>query len=58
MERLGHEKFGILVLDPHDEYYGRDGLGLKDHAKARKNLLYYSSDELKGTNKLVINLMP
>ena len=22
---------GMLVVDPHDEYYGRNGLGLKDH---------------------------
>ena len=22
---------GILVLDPHDEYYGRNRFGLKDH---------------------------
>jgi DNA helicase HerA-like ATPase len=24
---------GILVLDPHDEYYGRTGIGLKNHPK-------------------------
>jgi uncharacterized protein len=31
---------GILVLDPHDEYYGRNGLGLKDHPV--KNVVYYT----------------
>lgn len=49
-------KVGILVLDPHDEYYGRDGIGLKDHPKAARNLVYYSSDAVMGRNTLVINL--
>jgi uncharacterized protein len=49
-------KVGILVLDPHDEYYGRDGIGLKDHPKAGKNLVYYSSDAVLGRNTLVVNL--
>ena len=49
-------KVGILVLDPHDEYYGRDGLGLKDHPKAPRHLVYYSSDAVMGKNTLVVNL--
>jgi DNA helicase HerA-like ATPase len=49
-------KVGILVLDPHDEYFGRDGIGLKDHPKAAKNLVYYSSDAVTGRNTLVVNL--
>ncbi len=49
-------KVGILVLDPHDEYYGRDGTGLKDHPKAGRNLVYYSSDAVAGKNTLVVNL--
>ncbi len=49
-------KVGILVLDPHDEYYGRDGIGLKDHPKAGRNLIYYSSDAVTGKNTLVVNL--
>jgi len=53
---LGQGKFGILVLDPHDEYYGRTGKGLKDHPKARDNLRYYSTNPLVGTNTLVVNL--
>lgn len=32
---------GILVLDPHDEYYGRTYLGLKDHPK-KENVVYYT----------------
>lgn len=53
---LGQSNFGVLVLDPHDEYYGRHEKGLKDHPKARGNLLYYSSTPPAGTNTLVINL--
>lgn len=53
---LGQDRFGMLVLDPHDEYYGRTSIGLKDHPKARGNLRYYSTDPLVGTNTLVINL--
>ena len=53
---LGQMKFGILVLDAHDEYYGRTGKGLKDHVKAKGNLLYYSVNPVPGTNTLSINL--
>lgn len=49
-------KVGMLVLDPHDEYYGRDGTGLKDHPNAKKNLVYYSSLAPAGLNTLVVNL--
>jgi len=52
----GQAKFGILVLDPHDEYFGRKGKGLKDHPKARGNVLYYSVNPIPGTNTLAINL--
>ncbi|MGQ9782329.1 MAG: ATP-binding protein, partial [Nitrososphaeria archaeon] len=53
---LEQPKFGVLVLDPHDEYYGRHGKGLKEHPKANDNLIYYSSTPLPGTNTLVVNL--
>lgn len=53
---LGQDRFGILVLDPHDEYYGRTDLGLRDHPESRGNLHYYSTNPLAGTNSLVINL--
>lgn len=49
------EGFGILVLDPHDEYYGRNEKCLKDHPKSG-NLVYYSPDAPPGTNSLIINL--
>jgi len=42
-----------LILDPHDEYYGRNGLGLKDH---EKGVVYYSSNPPAGGRKLKINI--
>jgi hypothetical protein len=53
---IGQNKFGILVLDPHDEYYGRNGKGLKDHPRAKGNIVYYSVNPMPGANTLVINL--
>lgn len=53
---IGQDKFGILVLDPHDEYYGRKGKGLKDHPKSRGNISYFSINPLPGTTTLAINL--
>ena len=50
------ENVGILVIDAHDEYYGRHGYGLKDHQKASEKLVYYSPNALTGTNTLTINL--
>ena len=39
---IAHQEYaGMLVLDPHDEYYGRTGLGLKDHP-CRDNIKYYT----------------
>jgi uncharacterized protein len=52
-------KFGVLVLDPHDEYFGRDaraGEGLSSHPNAKSKLVYYSSHPTVGTNTLVVNL--
>ncbi len=45
----------LLVLDPHDEYFGRNKLGLKDHPS--KKLVYYSSKQVPtGQRTLKINL--
>ncbi len=46
---------GILVLDPHDEYYGRNKFGLKDHSKKDK-VVYYTPDAPAGAKTLKINL--
>lgn len=53
---LDRNRFGILVLDPHDEYFGRTELGLRDHPKVKNNLHYYSTNPPAGANTLVINL--
>jgi DNA helicase HerA-like ATPase len=53
---IGQGKFGVLVLDPHDEYYGRTGKGLKNHPSAREGLEYYSTTAPPGTSTLVVNL--
>ena len=54
---LATNKVGALVLDAHDEYYGRNGPGLKDHGMAGENLRYYTpSDPPVGTERLTINL--
>lgn len=48
--------FGILVLDPHDEYYGRNKTGLKDHPN-KENIVYYTAKHAPiGTNTLRISL--
>jgi len=47
---------GMLVLDPHDEYYGRNRTGMKDHPK-KDNVVYYTSNNPPaGTRTLKINL--
>lgn len=46
---------GMLVLDPHDEYYGRGQQGLKDHP-AGKVSYYTTKGPPAGTNTLKINL--
>ena len=48
-------KAGMLVLDPHDEYYGRNIIGLKDHPSG-KTVYYTSRNPPKGAISLKINL--
>ncbi len=53
---IDNDYCGILVLDPHDEYYGRNSLGLKDHP-AKENVVYYSPIEPPaGCRTLRINI--
>ena len=55
-DSIDKEYCGILVLDPHDEYYGRDRLGLKNHPKA-KNVSYYTPGNAPpGGKTLKINI--
>lgn len=47
---------GLLVMDPHDEYYGRNKKGLKDHPE-KSRLVYYTPNEAPaGQLSLKINL--
>ncbi|MFB2623978.1 ATP-binding protein [Methanothermobacter marburgensis] len=48
------DRVGMLVLDPHDEYYGRNEAGLGKHPSG--NVVYYSPDAPVGGNTLAINL--
>ena len=54
-DAVGKDYCGFLVLDPHDEYYGRTGKGLKDHPS--KNVIYYTSKDVPpGALTLKINI--
>ncbi|MBI4149015.1 ATP-binding protein [Candidatus Woesearchaeota archaeon] len=53
-DTLEHDYCSILVLDPHDEYYGRDKAGLKDHPGNK--VVYYSKSAPPGCRTLKINL--
>lgn len=56
-ESLDKPYCGLLVLDPHDEYYGKTTTGLKDHPSAQTKLHYYSpSEPPHGTTLLRIHL--
>lgn len=55
-DNLEHDYCGILVLDPHDEYYGRNGLGLKDHPSKEMVVYYTPKDVPPGARTLKINL--
>lgn len=47
----------FLVLDPHDEYYGRNGIGLKDHPLSKEKLYYFTSQNVPvGQNSLSIDI--
>ena len=53
---ISQDYCGILVLDPHDEYYGRNRLGLKDHPKKDKVSYYTPKDPPAGAKTLKVNL--
>ena len=50
---LQHDYAGFLVLDPHDEYYGRNGPGLRLSGKAS---YYTPNNPPAGARTLTINL--
>ena len=51
-----NNKIGLLILDPHDEYYGRHSKGLKDHPESSKYISYYSPKTTPGSILPVFNL--
>ena len=53
---ISQDYCGILVLDPHDEYYGRNKLGLKDHPKKEKVSYYTPKEPPAGAKTLKVNL--
>lgn len=54
---LDKDYCGILILDPHNEYYGKNEvLGLKSHPRAKDYLRYYSPNPAKGALTLMINI--
>ncbi len=53
---LNKDFCGILVLDPHDEYFGRHGKGIKDHPMSKKYLTYYSPKPVRGSLSLIFNI--
>ena len=56
-DALGKDYCGILVLDPHNEYYGKKNTkGLKDHPEASESLRYYSPNPPNGAFALVVHL--
>jgi len=46
----------LLVLDPHDEYFGRDKIGLKDHQNSERIVYYSYRDVPSGQRTLKINI--
>jgi len=50
-----NDSVGFLILDPHDEYYGRANHGLKDHP-AKKVTYYTLSTPPPGALRLQLNL--
>ncbi len=47
---------GTIVLDPHDEYYGRNSTGLKDHPESGRLSYYTPRDPPPGAYSLKINI--
>ncbi len=52
---MGKDYCGVLVLDPHDEYYGQNGLGLKDHPSGKVSY-YTARSPPPGGKTLKLNL--
>jgi hypothetical protein len=53
---IGKDYCGILILDPHDEYYGRNKPGLKDHPLKEKVYYYTPYNPPAGAYSLRIHI--
>jgi len=53
---LSQDYCGMLVLDPHDEYYGRNKLGMKDSPNKERVVYYTSKNPPAGSRSLKINI--
>jgi len=53
---LNESYAGLLIIDPHDEYYGRTKKGLKNHPNANNKVIYYSTSPTPGSNTLVLDI--
>jgi len=53
---IEHDYCGFLVLDPHDEYWGRNKPGLKDHPEKDRVIYYTNNATPPGARSLKINL--
>ena len=48
-------KYGVLIVDPHGEYYEGIGKGLKHHPMAEERLVVYSPNPSHGMSHLMIS---
>ncbi|HEC96478.1 MAG TPA: ATP-binding protein [Euryarchaeota archaeon] len=53
---LDLDNVSCLVIDPHNEYYGINGKGLRLHRNASDSLLYYSPVNYPGAISLIVNI--
>ena len=53
---ISQDYCGLLVLDPHDEYYGRTGIGMKDHPHNDKISYYTPKNPPPGTKTLKLSI--
>lgn len=53
---LEKDSCGLLILDPHDEYYGTSGAGLSNHPKSGKYLTMYSPNPPPGEKTLAFHI--
>ncbi|MCF7871892.1 ATP-binding protein [Candidatus Woesearchaeota archaeon] len=53
---IPNEKTAQLIFDPHDEYYGRNNIGLKDHPEKDKIKYYTPKETSQGQKTLRLNI--